>query len=894
MNLFRFFASLLIVGVGESFSPANVKSPIPTRDGNVALLPLPAIKRIDKRRNGNPSGQISPRRVPPNKRTAIRWVIQGVERCLAEDNGKDGEKTYSSVNDASLIDTLYMMVNAYNQKEVLDAEKRLKILMRNPKIYPPEVNERVIKATAMAGLASFSAALLKEAFLHDNGETIPSSMAYTAVLNALRKAGELDRMEETLADLATVSRRVSLKTGENIGIDIVAFNTYLAAICDAVVQGIPFSPSAASIRDDKVYEEEMKWFNFTSLESYSKTSAPEKYLSKAANLLRGDIARTRFALGDDPDEYSYNQVLNAAAKCSKLDDDDRFTKSIILSCLKGMKDRGIQPNMFTYNARLQATLASNNQDAAVQLIDQILSDQNVTPDRYTIDFMLRPFINANRWDDIWSTLTTFYEANIESDTEMVSSAFEAFLITIVQSGEIEFARDLFQHFFLKLPKHHKRVQVSRLVHVINFGQPQLMNNGINDESGTTKGSTLPNIHLPPKTKHFNILLGGYSKAYQSTVSKAGRSVNQATKNDRTSELLNGTIPDVQKAFDLLAMMIDIGVPLDGFTVTSLMTLPYSAPENITSLLSRIEPQMMGIFSPAAYRSIISAYGKVGDPSSACWMFGEMTQSHRNQARNVESWNAVLGALARCDVADLNKALDIPNCQVARARKGNIKDENHPLMLLVDGKSASGASMAIVDLMRNGTVLPEGYTVPKPNSQTYCLVASALSSGSDSLSQNSGILALDLFRNATEEGVAADGRFLNAVLRCFGDNIESALDAWKSVIGPAAAAYERRSNKGGANIISAYNGLMHVCGRAIRPDIATRIAYAMNKAGVEPTEVTLNSYLAGKRITLGGTEDGKSMGLTNQYEALLSVECTKYNIRDKRRVNEKKIRIILGG
>jgi hypothetical protein len=203
-------------------------------------------------------------------------------------------------------------------------------------------------------------------------------------------------------------------------------------------------------------------------------------------------------------------------------------------------------------------------------------------------------------------------------------------------------------------------------------------------------------------------------------------------------------------------------------------------------------------------------------------------------------------------------------------------------------------MAIVDLMRNGTVLPEGYTVPKPNSQTYCLVASVLSSGSDSLSQNSGILALDLFRNATEEGVAADGRFLNAVLRCFGDNIESALDAWKSVIGPAAAAYERRSNKGGANIISAYNGLMHVCGRAIRPDIATRIAYAMNKAGVEPTEVTLNSYLAGKRITLGGTEDGKSMGLTNQYETLLSVECTKYNIRDKRRVNEKKIRIILGG
>ncbi len=885
MNLLRFFASLLIVGVGESFSPANVKSPI-IADGHVALLQLRAIKHIDKRRNVNQSRQISPRRVPPNKRTAIRWVIQGVERCLAEDVGKDGEKTYSSVNDASLIDALHAMVNAYNQKDVLDAEKRLKVLMRNPKKYSPEVNERVIKATAMAGLASFSSALLKEAFLHDNGETIPSSMAYTAVLNALRKVGELDRMEEILTDLATVSRRVSLQTGEKNGIAIVAFNTYLAAICDAVVQGLPFSPSAASIRDDEDYEEDMKGFNFTSLESYSKTSAPEKYLSKAANLLRGDIARTRFAVGDDPDEYSYNQVLNAAAKCSKLNDDDRFTKSIILSCLKGMKDRGIQPNMFTYNARLQATLASDNQDAAVQLIDQIISDQNA-PDRYTINFMLIPFINADRRDDIWSTLTTFYEANIESNSELVSSAFEAFLVTIVQSGEIEFARDLFQHFFLKLPKHHKRVQVSRLVHVINVGQPQLKMNGISDESSATKGSTLQSSHLPPKTKHFNILLGGYSKAYQSTVSKARRSVNQATKYDRPCEPLNGTIPDVQKAFDLLEIMIDVGVPLDGFTVTSLMTLPYSAPENITSLLSRIEPQMMVEFSPAAYRSIISAYGKVGDPSSACWMFGEMTQSHRNQARNVECWNAVLGALARCDVANLGKVLDIPNSQAARARKGNIKNEFHPLMLLVDGRSVSGASMAIVDLMRNGTVLPEGYSAPKPNSQTYCLVASALSSGS-----NSGT-ALDLFRNATEEGVAADGRFLNAVLRCFGDDIESALNAWKSVIGPAAAAYERRSNKGGANVIAAYNGLVHVCGRAIRPDIATRIAYAMNKAGVEPNEVTLNSYLAGKRIALGGNEDGKSMSLTNQYETLLSVECTKYNTRDKRRVNEKKIRIILG-
>ncbi|KAL7427722.1 hypothetical protein ACHAXH_000681 [Discostella pseudostelligera] len=891
-----FFILLLAVGLGESFSPANVKSPVSAvRAGNIASVQLGAIKHVDKRRSGSPSRQSSPRRVPPNKRTAIRWVIQGVERCLAEDDGKDGGgKTYKSVNDASLVDTLYAMVNAYNQKDILDAEKRLKVLMRNPNKYPPEVNERVIKATAMAGLASFSSALLQEAFLHDNGETIPSSMAYTAVLNALRKVGELDRIEETLTDLANASRRVSLKTGEQIGIDIVAFNTYLAAICDAVVKGLPFPTSATSISaDDNIDDGEMTGFNFSTLENISsKTSGSEKYLYKAVNLLRGDTARTRFALGGDPDEYSYNQVLNAAAKCSKSDGDDYFTKSIILSCLRGMKDRGIKANMFTYNARLQATLASGNEDAAVQLIDQILSDPNVTPDRYTINFMLKPFINADRRDDICCTLQSFYEANIESNNELVSSAFEAFLITIVQTGEIEFARDLFQHFFLKIPKHNKRVQMSRLVHVV---QPQLKSVGMSDESSATRGSILPNSRLPPKTKHFNILLGGYSKAFQSAVSKVGRTVNQVPKNDRATEHVYNAMPDVQKPLDLLDIMLDIGVPLDGFTVTSLMTLPYSTSGNITSLLSRIEPEMMVKFNPAAYRSIIAAYGKVGDPSSACWMFSEMNQLHRNQARNVECWNAILGALVRGSdgTPQTDMVLDILNSDAARTRRASDQTENQQFVSLVDGKNCSDASMAILDWMRNGTVLPVGYSAPKPNSQSYCLVASALTSGSDSSKRNSDI-ALNLFRDAMEEGVAADGRFLNAVLRCFGGDIETALEAWKTEIGPAAAAYERSSNKGGANVIAAYNGLMHVCGRAIRPDIATRIAYAMSKAGVEPTEVALNSYLAGKRVALDGIEDGKSMSLMNQYETLLSVECTKYNTKDKRRANDRKIRIILGG
>ena len=79
---------------------------------------------------------------------------------------------------------------------------------------------------------------------------------------------------------------------------------------------------------------------------------------------------------------------------------------------------------------------------------------------------------------------------------------------------------------------------------------------------------------------------------------------------------------------------------------------------------------------------------------------------------------------------------------------------------------------------------------------------------------------------------------------------------------------------------------------MRPDVGLRIAYAMAKAGSDPTEVTLNSYLAGKRMTLDGASEEKNLGLRRQYESLLTVECTKYSSSDRRRQNDKKIRIIL--
>jgi hypothetical protein len=913
---------LLLIRGGGAFTPTTISSDISsaTNRGYVAAPSMQLRATGDDNEANHLSsmrGHIT-RRVPQNKRTAIRWVIQGVERCLAEDEGEvveggngggsrgsktGGGNSYSRMLDASLVDVLHLLVDARNQRDVIDAERRLGIIMKNPSEFPFEVIERVIKATAMAGLASMSSSLLNEALSHgvgNNATVVPSPMAYTAVMNALRRIGRIDGMESTLTKLAGACRRASDIKGERMGVDVVAFNAYLAALCDAAMNESPFSSSASS---DVIDDDEFAAFNFTSLETYtSTTSSSDKYLSKALNLLRGDAARRKFALETDPDKYSYNQVLNAAAKCLKPDNDNRIAKSIMTSCLRGMTERGIKADILTYNARLQAALATDGEEAAIELYDQILSDPNVAPDRYTINFMLRPFVYARRPDKIWTMLNNFYEKNVEGNSYVMSSAFEAFLITLVGMGEIELSRDIFQAFFLKMPKKQtKRMHLSRIVHVMNSGDQPRQNAAMSlvdsvKIKSNFQASVQPNTLLPPKTRHFNILLGGYSKAYHSVISKVGRTLNLVSnKNDHLWSVSSSTLPNIQNAFELLEIMLRIGVPLDSFSVSSLMALPYPTSEDITSLLVRIEPEMMVELNPTAYRSIVAAYGRVGDPSSAFWMFEEMTHKCRNQGRNVESWNAILGALANaCKENDNGNVLNILNSNAARERRRLQSQESEELesqlIYLVDGNTCLDASFKVLDTMRNGTVMSGGFAAPKPNSQTYCQVASALSGFG--ASKPSIDLALALFRNATEEGVTADGRFLNAVLRCFGDDIDAALSAWKRDIGPAAARYERTSKKRGANVLAAYNGLMHVCGRSIRPDIATRIAYAMKKSGYEPTEVSLNSYLAGKRITLNGSDGDKNIALSNQYESALSLECTKYNTKDKRRANDKKIRIIL--
>ena len=192
--------------------------------------------------------------------------------------------------------------------------------------------------------------------------------------------------------------------------------------------------------------------------------------------------------------------------------------------------------------------------------------------------------------------------------------------------------------------------------------------------------------------------------------------------------------------------------------------------------------------------------------------------------------------------------------------------------------------------------------PLADSQTFCVAASALQLGPTDAS-----LATALFRNATSIGIPADGRFINAVMRCFDDDIDAALLSWKEEIRPRCLAFENRertkplstSRPTGKNLLAAYNGLLYVCGRALRPNVAVRLVYAMKKEGLVANENSLNSYHAGKRLANNSSIGtgfrsrlARKLKLIDPYESILYVECTKYNSNDRRRTGEQRVRIIL--
>jgi pentatricopeptide repeat protein len=291
---------------------------------------------------------------------------------------------------------------------------------------------------------------------------------------------------------------------------------------------------------------------------------------------------------------------------------------------------------------------------------------------------------------------------------------------------------------------------------------------------------------------------------------------------------------------------------------------------------------------------VSAYGNIGDASSALWLFSKYVP------RTTRTWNVLLGAMARVAEreGDLCSLVDPISSSAAsvflQEDTRELRASNSELISFQKESGVFDVVQRILGLMC-GVGYIDGISAPTADSQTFCVAAAALQYGPTCGAH----LPTEMFRNATSLGVPADGRFLNAVLRCFGNDIDAALQLWKDEIRPQCLSLERQlSSISKKNLLAAYNGLLHVCGRALRPDIALRVVYAMNKDGLEPNEASLNSYRSGSRICQRSQSGGfaatleRKLKLIEQYESLLLVECTKYDRDDRRRVGERRVRIIL--
>jgi hypothetical protein len=528
--------------------------------------------------------QSTKRRSPVNKKQALKWVIQGVERCLAQQQlqvppdsnsirfRKNDERvyTYKRREDASLVDALYLLLNAKNQKETIEAGKRIEALMRvgegkeSRKKFPVEVTERVIKATASTGLLKISVDLLMRMLSDD---IFPSPIAYIAVMNALRKNGRVSQMEELLTELATSCRRrhLHLKRETNAtkqdatSVDVIAFNSFIAALCDAAVRDVPYSSNFDALNSDT---EAFRTEFFGDTNSTERASSSEKFLYKAINLLKDDIACKKFELTDDPDMYSYNTILAATVKClrSSSSVSQNFSENMLHACLRGIEKRGIQKDIFTYNSMIEIAIQTERDSEALCLIDEAIAHLDI--DRYTINLALVPLLRSGRRHELMAILRRFYKANVKN-TKLVASAFEAFLNTLMQNSEVDFAREhLFDVFFL--PKRP-----------VNSWTKQL-------GSRWPDAEAILNLDIQPiepTTRHFNIMLTGYRKLYRPGSSRFFRRRTDGISEGDESSLI------AQSAYSLLDDMLRAGVQLDSYSVSSLMAFPTSSKE-VSSLLDR--------------------------------------------------------------------------------------------------------------------------------------------------------------------------------------------------------------------------------------------------------------------------------------------------------------------
>ena len=762
---------------------------------------------------------------------------------------------------------------------------------------------------------------------------VVSPMAITALAKSLRESKTRvstnvgrEEIQELMQLVEDARQKARHKNDEALDMAMAsAWNIYLGSLCDKAL--------ATNNPADTGME-----------------TAAELVMQKTAGIVESNI-------------ISYNTVMSVAAKIGNATLVDTLWKDLIKRREEQDSD-SLQPNSRTYNTRLMVT---NDDTKRLRILDKEIipsafqlqrenSNISASPksfaviDSFTIDMMMMPLLKANRKKhlfqliDHWMTLVN-RQHNIGEDHKQrklsnnkaqraFKNAMAAFFITLVQkNGDVRMARELWNRYMVL----------------------SIENTNKNSNMNTDAFLRATNI-VTPERRHYNILLDGYARLVDQVRDRQAREQlripddntcfdgeknkkvkiwEAATDSNNKKEECDVTTTSefyekvqekaIHDGQELFALMIAEQqqqqnsrnkVGPDAYTKSTMIRLCRSGLEvqNLlqkTSAASNKNTERTWL-PRAVTRAAITTCGRLGDPSMSClifdqFMFPDFDASAQNHFSNYRAFNVLLGALAA------GAKLDNP-------RLGLIPSDSQPSSLLsaLHGLTCTEAVVRILNLMT------------KKNSQTYCVAASALqyspiderillASNATNIDQNNTItaansdaqeatpLAFQIFQNATRDGIHADGRLVNAIFRCYGDNIAGALDGWKSDIRQATYEFEQKVNGKGEgnnkNMLAAYNGLLYVCGRAERPDIAVRIVYAMkNKEGLDPSENPYNNYRSGKLTRKSLVKRDKKVSrwrgmlpkldLVGQYENVLYVECKKYDTRDRRTEKDSRIRIIV--
>ena len=644
---------------------------------------------------------------------------------------------------------------------------------------------------------------------------------------------------------------------------------------------------------------------------------------------------------------SYNVVMNTAAKLGNATLVDKMWQDLTRNQKVEKEQRfpfSLQPNSVTYNSRL--TVANDDQQrldifdneiipaASDFKMQKVSSDTNdsfsAAVDCLTLNLIIMPLLRAKRKKelfrliDYWMELITrqhnkqgqkLNQKQQKIANDKIQRAFKSnllclFATLVQQNGDLRTARELWNRYMvLKL-----------------------------DEENETTSSVLNNTNVVhPERRHYNVLLDGYARLVEKARDREARyldrpedkipSQNKKTKrktkiwnrfisNEETNVLDDSETTSTTSEFyeevqeraihdgqELYALMLAHQQQPDTYTKSTMIRLCRSGLEVQNVLQTSSGAPGAGTWLPRAVAfSAVTTCGRLGDPSMACTIFDQyisLVNPREPQKRysNCRAFNVLLGALAAGAKLD-NEILNVLP----------INNESSTSFLLekLHGLTCTEAVVCLMNLMTS------------KNSQTYCVAASALQYApihertrlsqfhTNSTTTDTTPLSLQIFNNATRDGVQINGKLVNAIFRCYGDDIAGALNGWKTQLRRATWDFEKNNKQGysdkNVNLLSAYNGLFYVCGRAERPDIAVRISYAMKKEGLNPQTNPYNNYQSGKstrKMLLKRDKEESRWGgilpkldMVKQYENVLYVECTEYDTRNRKMEKDDRIRIII--